>query len=148
MSLSLREVFQWVIEICLGNYIAIFMGRKYLQLCVFKDCFNYASRQILKDDLGAELHFGRVAMKPGKPTTFATVLDPKGAKKLVIGLPGNPVSAAVTAQLYVLPACRKLSGQSKVLAATIRARVPSDIQVGTFLAEERKKAFLSAFTFR
>ena len=71
-------------------------------------------------------------MKPGKPTTFATVLDPKGAKKLVIGLPGNPVSAAVTAQLYVLPACRKLSGQSKVLAATIRARVPSDIQVGTF----------------
>ena len=112
----------------------------------------YASRQILKDDLGAELHFGRVAMKPGKPTTFATVLDPKGVKKLVIGLPGNPVSAAVTAQLYVLPACRKLSGQSKVLSATIRARVPSDIQVGIFrgikgsqiLRESHRKTLFSS----
>ena len=111
-----------------------------------------ASRQILKDDLGAELHFGRVAMKPGKPTTFATVLDPKGVKKLVIGLPGNPVSAAVTAQLYVLPACRKLSGQSKVLAASIRARVPSDIQVGIFrgskgsqiLRESHRKTLFSS----
>ena len=112
----------------------------------------YASRQILKDDLGAELHFGRVAMKPGKPTTFATVLDSKGVKKLVIGLPGNPVSAAVTAQLYVLPACRKLSGQSKVLAATIRARVPSDIKVGIFrgikgsqiLRESHRKTLFSS----
>ncbi len=58
-------------------------------------------------------------MKPGKPTTFAT-LSWKGAEKLVLGLPGNPVSAAVTAGLYVLPACRKMAGRSKVFPAVVR----------------------------
>ena len=42
---------------------------------------------MLVDDLGAEVLFARVNMKPGKPTTFAT-LGYKGKKKLVLGLPG------------------------------------------------------------
>ena len=60
-------------------------------------------------DFSAEIHFARVHMKPGKPTTFAT-LTYGGKKKLAIGLPGNPVSATVTSHLYVLPACRKIAG--------------------------------------
>ena len=43
--------------------------------------------QVLVDDLEAEVHFARVNMKPGKPTTFAT-LTYNGKKKLVLGLPG------------------------------------------------------------
>ena len=66
-------------------------------------------RQVLVQDLGAEIHFARVNMKPGKPTTFAT-LEWENRKKLILGLPGNPVSATVTAHLYVLPACRKMAG--------------------------------------
>ena len=85
----------------------------------------------MKEDLGAELHFARVAMKPGKPTTFATLKWKDGSKKIVLGLPGNPVSATVTAQLYVLPACRKIMGHAKHLGAKIRARVPTDIKVFT-----------------
>ena len=49
-------------------------------------------------------------MKPGKPTTFAT-LKWKEKSKLILGLPGNPVSATVTSHLYVLPAARYLSGK-------------------------------------
>jgi molybdenum cofactor synthesis domain-containing protein len=47
-------------------------------------------------DLGAEIFFERVALKPGKPTVFGRL-----KKSLVFGLPGNPVSAAVTFYLFV-----------------------------------------------
>lgn len=47
-------------------------------------------------ELGAELYFERVRLKPGKPTVFARL-----GKNIVFGLPGNPVSAAVTFYLFV-----------------------------------------------
>ena len=70
-------------------------------------------RQVLVDKFGAEIHFARVNMKPGKPTTFATC-QLGGRTRVIIGLPGNPVSASVTCHLYVLPAVRLLSGQNRV----------------------------------
>ncbi|XP_052001961.1 gephyrin-like isoform X1 [Xyrauchen texanus] len=45
-------------------------------------------KQVLDIDLHAQIHFGRVFMKPGLPTTFAT-LDIDGARKLIFALPGN-----------------------------------------------------------
>eukprot|EP00759_Apiculatamorpha_spiralis_P054187 PhF_6_TR6879/c0_g1_i1/m.9899/K15376/GPHN; gephyrin len=54
---------------------------------------------------GGTIHFGRVHMKPGKPTTFATVNESSW-----IGLPGNPVSALVCFYLFVVPCVRKLLG--------------------------------------
>ena len=66
--------------------------------------------QIFLQEFDATIHFGRVCMKPGKPTTFAT-LKWKEKSKLILGLPGNPVSATVTSHLYVLPAARFLSGK-------------------------------------
>lgn len=62
----------------------------------------------LLEEMGT-VHFGRLLMKPGKPTTFAT-LDVQGAKKLVFALPGNPVSSFTTCHLLVLPALRRLRG--------------------------------------
>jgi molybdenum cofactor synthesis domain-containing protein len=47
-------------------------------------------------ELGAKIYFEKVKLKPGKPTVFARL-----GKTLVFGLPGNPVSAAVTFQLFV-----------------------------------------------
>jgi gephyrin len=85
-------------------------------------------RQILTQDLGAEIHFARVNMKPGKPTTLAT-LEWEKRRKLILGLPGNPVSATVTAHLYVLPACRKMAGYGQVLPATVRARLPHPVRL-------------------
>uniref|UniRef100_A0A8C3AC61 Gephyrin n=1 Tax=Cyclopterus lumpus TaxID=8103 RepID=A0A8C3AC61_CYCLU len=45
-------------------------------------------KQVLDIDLHAQIHFGRVFMKPGLPTTFAT-LDMDGARKLIFALPGS-----------------------------------------------------------
>jgi len=56
------------------------------------------------EELGATTHFGRLHMKPGKPTTFCTLQN-----QLLFGLPGNPVSAAVCSQLLIVPALRLLS---------------------------------------
>ncbi|RVD84910.1 uncharacterized protein DFL_003246 [Arthrobotrys flagrans] len=56
------------------------------------------------------IHFGRVAMKPGKPTTFATIPIKDDVSRPIFSLPGNPASATVTFHLFVLPALRQLSG--------------------------------------
>lgn len=56
-------------------------------------------------ELGVEESFWRVAIKPGKPLAFGTRGD-----TLVFGLPGNPVSALVGAELFVKPALRALQG--------------------------------------
>ncbi|CAK7200268.1 hypothetical protein SEUCBS139899_002959 [Sporothrix eucalyptigena] len=82
--------------------------------------------------LGGTIHFGRVSMKPGKPTTFATVLVKETRRSSFVGegesvvssghstrrlvrtifsLPGNPASALVTFHLFVLPALHKMSGE-------------------------------------
>ena len=77
---------------------------------------------MLEQDLGFTIHFARVFMKPGKPTTFATgSID--GRKKLIFGLPGNPVSAWVTAHLYVIPALKRISGVPNPETAEITVQV-------------------------
>ncbi len=65
--------------------------------------FDYV-KQVL-DDLRVKTIFWRVAMKPGKPNYFGM-----RGKKLVFGLPGNPVSALVSFETLVMPALRKMMG--------------------------------------
>lgn len=66
--------------------------------------------------LGGTIRFGRVAMKPGKPTTFATVPVKNNAgeriSKIIFSLPGNPASALVTFHLFVLPSLQQMEGKS------------------------------------
>ncbi|MPT49358.1 MAG: molybdopterin molybdotransferase MoeA [Sphingobium sp.] len=56
--------------------------------------------------LGAEMIFSKVAIKPGKPVWLARVGD-----RLVLGLPGNPTSALVTARLFLAPLLAGLGGR-------------------------------------
>jgi molybdopterin molybdotransferase len=56
-------------------------------------------------ELGVEEVFWRVAVKPGKPTSFGV-----RGRTLVFGLPGNPVSSLVTCELFVRPALEALQG--------------------------------------
>ena len=73
--------------------------------------------------LGVKEIFWGVALQPGKPTWFGT-----RDRKLVFGLPGNPVSAAVTFALFAAPALAALQGAERetaldseaVLGATVR----------------------------
>jgi molybdopterin molybdotransferase len=64
--------------------------------------------------LGAEQHLWLVNMRPGKPITFATLPSPLKGALPVFGLPGNPVSAMVTFELFVRPAIRRMSGHARL----------------------------------
>jgi molybdopterin molybdotransferase len=59
-------------------------------------------------ELGAEIFFERVALKPGKPTVFGKIGD-----RLIFGLPGNPVSVAVTFNLFVRTALRAMQAATE-----------------------------------
>ncbi|XP_008311621.1 gephyrin b isoform X3 [Cynoglossus semilaevis] len=86
-------------------------------------------KQVMDIDLHAQIHFGRVFMKPGLPTTFAT-LDIDGARKLIFALPGrNPVSAVVTCNLFVIPALRKMQGILDPRPTIIKARLSCDVKL-------------------
>ncbi len=63
--------------------------------------------------LGGSVDFWRIAMRPGKPVMVARL-----GKAVVVGLPGNPVSAFVTAQMLVLPLLRAMLGASEALPRT------------------------------
>jgi molybdenum cofactor synthesis domain-containing protein len=83
---------------------------------------------LIKPLLGelAEVHFRRIAMKPGKPFNFATVGD-----TLIFSLPGNPVSAIVGFEVFVRPALRTMLGATVIDRPRVRvtlehAILPSD----------------------
>jgi len=60
---------------------------------------------IMVHKLGAHVHFGRIHMKPGKPTTLFTWVEPLSKRtKMLFALPGNPVSSSVCFHLLVRPA--------------------------------------------
>lgn len=88
----------------------------------------------IEHSLGGTIHFGRVSMKPGKPTTFATTpFKPSSSQpmqsnrdtKLIFSLPGNPASALVTLNLFVLPSLHKLTGINAGFAPSSHAPIPS-----------------------
>ena len=54
-------------------------------------------------EMGFEIHFSKINIKPGQHTTFASKDD-----KYIIGLPGNPVSSFIQFEVFVLPFLRKL----------------------------------------
>lgn len=84
----------------------------------------------IERSLGGTIHFGRVAMKPGKPTTFATVTvkDNAGQRvsKAIFSLPGNPASALVTFHRFVLPSLHKLAGLAPVGLPKVPATLSHD----------------------
>ena len=74
-------------------------------------------------ELGVDEVFWRVAIKPGKPLAFGT-----RGETLVFGLPGNPVSALVGAELFVKPALRALQGIAEPLPRFEPGRLGIDLR--------------------
>jgi molybdopterin molybdotransferase len=64
--------------------------------------------------LGGDLQFWKVAIKPGRPFVFGRL-----GQKLLFGLPGNPISAFVTFLLLVRPALLSWQGASDVLLPSL-----------------------------
>jgi len=70
-----------------------------------------------------EIAFWKIAMKPGKPFAFG-----KLPNSLFFGLPGNPVSAMVTADLLAMPALMKLQNCHSAPAITFKAKCLTDLR--------------------
>ena len=74
-------------------------------------------------ELGAEVYFDRVSIRPGKPTVFA-----RRGETYFFGLPGNPVSTSVTFNVFARPAIRRLQGAGDPLLPTVRATLSHSIK--------------------
>ena len=74
-------------------------------------------------DLGVEVLFDRIRMKPGKPLTYGV----KGARQ-VFGLPGNPVSSVVGLELLMRPAIKKMQCMTDPHLPTVRTVLSADFR--------------------
>ena len=102
----------------------------------------------IERSLGGTIHFGRVNMKPGKPTTFATfsLKDNEGdpASKLIFSLPGNPASALVTSHLFVLPSLLHSSGKESTHGlAQVRVILEDEVRCDPKRPEYHRVAILA-----
>jgi molybdopterin molybdotransferase len=86
------------------------------------------------EDLGGELRFWRIKMRPGKPVAFGII----GGTPW-IGLPGNPVSTMVTFELLVRPAIRKMLGLTRLYRRPVTVRVSEP-----FVSNTSRKDFVRA----
>jgi len=80
--------------------------------------------------LGAEQHLWLVDMRPGKPIAFSTIAQEGKAPLALFALPGNPVSAMVTFELFVRPAILRMAGHVRLQRPTITARALAPIKNG------------------
>ena len=85
--------------------------------------------------LGVTLHVTAVSVKPGAPFVFGT-----RGETLMFGLPGNPVSAQVTFELFVRPALLKMQGATRILRPIFDA-----VLEGPVTNRSGRKNFLPGF---
>lgn len=89
-------------------------------------------KSTIERQLGGEIHFGRVAMKPGKPTTFATLSikanDGEDVSRVIFALPGNPASAVVTFHLFVLPSLHYASNVTPAGLPQVKVKLEQDLR--------------------
>ena len=77
----------------------------------------------VQDELGVERRFWGVATKPGKPLAFGARGD-----TLVFGVPGNPVAAMVSFEMYVRPALLAMQGRPDVYRPWFRATAAEPVR--------------------
>jgi molybdopterin molybdotransferase len=73
-------------------------------------------------NIGFQLDFWRVAMRPGQPLAFGTI-----GGKPTFGLPGNPVSSMVSFEQFVRPSLLKMMGHKRLFRPVVEAILKEDI---------------------
>jgi molybdopterin molybdotransferase len=89
---------------------------------------EYDHLRTVLDEMGLELRFWRVRMRPGAPLGFGLLNG-----KPWIGLPGNPVSTMVTFDLYVRPAIRKFLGHNRLYRRPVTVTLDESVTIGAKL---------------
>jgi molybdopterin molybdotransferase len=69
-------------------------------------------------EIGAEIYFDKVTIRPGKPIVFA-----RYGGTYFFGLPGNPVSTSVTFSVFARPAIRNMQGEASPALPTVSAQL-------------------------
>jgi molybdopterin molybdotransferase len=87
----------------------------------------------VQEELGVERRFWGVRTKPGKPLAFGTYQD-----KPVFGVPGNPVAAMVTFEMYVRPALLKMLGRPDIWRPWIEGTAEEPVRRAKDRAELRR----------
>ncbi|AKL94360.1 molybdopterin biosynthesis protein MoeA [Clostridium aceticum] len=77
---------------------------------------------VLKE-LGADIKFTTISIKPGKPVTFAVYNE-----KLFFGLPGNPMSIITAFEEFVVPAVNKMMGKNNLVKEEITVVLADDFK--------------------
>ena len=78
------------------------------------------------EELGGEIKFWKVRMRPGAPLAFGVLNDTPW-----IGVSGNPVSAMVSFELFVRPALRKMQGYASLFRRTVTVTLDEDVKIPT-----------------
>ena len=84
---------------------------------------TYDLVQYVFQDLGLEILFSKVAIKPGKPTVFA-----RRGNNLIFGLPGNPISALITFECFVRPVLGRLCGMAHQELPRMKGELLADMK--------------------
>lgn len=79
-------------------------------------------KDVMKN-LGLEMVFWKVAMRPGQPLAFGTI-----GEKPVFGLPGNPVSSMISFEQFVRPSLLKMMGRRQLFRPVIQAILKEEIK--------------------
>ena len=80
------------------------------------------------EELGGELKFWKVRMRPGAPLAFGLL---RGVPW--IGVSGNPVSAMVSFELFVRPALRKMQGHAALFRRTVAVTLEEEVRIAAKL---------------
>lgn len=95
---------------------AVTGGTDPADVVVFSGGVSAGAYEVVKNELAGTMTFSKVAMQPGKPQGFGVL--PGGT--LLFGLPGNPVSAAVSFEVFVRPALLALQGRTDIDRPVLR----------------------------
>ena len=96
------------------------------------------TRDVLRA-LGAEMLIDQVRIRPGAPLGFGRL-----GERRWVGLPGNPVSAMVTFELFVRPLVRRLAGHRRIFRSTVPARIREEIRTAAPLTHFLRAVLIPA----
>jgi molybdopterin molybdotransferase len=103
-----------------------FMAALHADMIISSGGVSVGDYDFVKDvmqDLGVEMKFWKVAMRPGNPLAFGVI-----GGKPAFGLPGNPVSVMVSFEQFVRPSIRKMSGHTKLFRPVIEATAQENVE--------------------
>ena len=75
-------------------------------------------------NLGMQIHFEKVDIKPGRPTVFGTI-----GRTVVVNLPGNPLASMVNYELFIRAIIRKMSGRADALHGSLTTHMGEDLKL-------------------